>query len=225
LDHLRVTPSTLVEEVRKKLKEAIFTGLLKPGDRLIEADLCNSLGVSRPALREAIRGLHAERLCEITPHKGAHIPILTWNDAEQIYHTRALLEGEAAALCAANISNDGIDDLEVALQRFGEAVNIDDPYQKVEATAQFYSNILKHSGNAVIEEVLLSLLARVTFLRARSMSVHGRSKQSFIEMKKMLSAIKKRDPELARLAARDHVLKAKEAARVSYFADVSRANS
>jgi DNA-binding GntR family transcriptional regulator len=225
LDHLRVTPKTLVEEVRKQLKEAIFTGLLKPGDRLIEAELCASLGVSRPALREAIRGLHAERLCEITPHKGAQIPILSWDDAQQIYHARALLEGEAAALCAINISNEGIKELGAALQKFGEAVHVHDPYQQVEATALFYSTILKHSGNTVIEEMLQGLLARVSFLRARSMSIDGRSQQSYIEMETMLSAITQRDPDLARAAAKDHVLKAKEAARSSYFADEAQSSS
>jgi DNA-binding GntR family transcriptional regulator len=219
LDHLRVTPRTLVEGVREKLKEAIFTGLLKPGDRLIESELCISLGVSRPALREAIRGLHAERLCEITPNKGAQIPVLSWDDAQQIYHTRALLEGEAAALCAINISSDGIKELDSALQKFGEAVHVHDPYLQVEATAFFSSNILKYSGNNVIEEMLQGLLARVSFLRARSMSTDGRPQQSYIEMQKMFSAIKKRDPDLARSAAKDHVAKAREAARSSYFAN------
>ena len=114
LENFRVTSITLVEEVRRKLKEAIFTGVLKPGDRLIELELSASLGVSRPILREAIRGLQAERLCEITPHRGAQIPILSWTEAEQIYYTRALLEGEAAALCATNISNKAVDDLHSA---------------------------------------------------------------------------------------------------------------
>lgn len=219
LDHLRVTPRTLVEGVREKLKEAIFTGLLKPGDRLIESELCSSLGVSRPALREAIRGLHAERLCEITPNKGAQIPILSWENAQQIYDTRALLEGEAAALCAVNINNEGIEELGAALQTFAEAVNVQDPYQQVEATGLFYSNILRFSGNAVIEEMLQGLHARVSFLRARSMSIEGRSRQSYIEMEKIFFAIKQHDPDLARSAAKEHVAKARESARSTYFAN------
>src|SRR5437763_4551482 len=94
LAQLRVTPKSLVEEVKTKLKQAIFMGLLKPGDRLIEAELCASLGVSRPALREAIRGLEAEKLCETAPHRGAQVPVLSWKDAENLYHVRSLVECE-----------------------------------------------------------------------------------------------------------------------------------
>lgn len=217
LAQLRVTPRSLVEEVKTKLKQAIFMGLLKPGDRLIEVELCASLGVSRPALREAIRGLEAEKLCEITPHRGTQIPVLTWKDAEALYHVRSLVECEAVALCAMNISDEGIAKLHIALDRFGEAARKVDPYQRVEATTEFYSVILKYSGNAVIEEILMRLLARVNFLRARSMSVEGRARQSYIEMAAIFDAIKKRDHKAARLAAETHVFQARETARSSYF--------
>lgn len=217
LAQLRVTPKSLVEEVKIKLKQAIFRGLLKPGDRLIEAELCSSLGVSRPALREAMRGLEAERLCEITPHRGAMIPILSWRDAEALYHVRSLVECEAVALCASNITHEGISQLKDALDHFNEAARGADPFQRVEATTEFYSVILKYSGNSVIEEILMHLLARVNFLRSRSMSVEGRAKQSQVEMAAIYSAIKKRDPKAARRAAETHVLKARENARTSYF--------
>ncbi len=217
LAQLRVMPKSLVEEVKTKLKQAIFMGLLKPGDRLVEAELCASLGVSRPALREAIRGLEAERLCEITPHRGAQIPVLSWKHAEDLYHVRSLVECEAVALCAQNITDDGVAKLEAALNRFSDAIRKADPYQRVEATTEFYSVILKFSGNTVIEEVLLGLLARVNFLRARSMSVEGRAKQSYAEMATIHEAIKNRDPKKARLAAETHVLNARETARRSFF--------
>lgn len=192
-------------------------GLLKPGDRLVEAELCASLGVSRPALREAIRGLEAEKLCEITPHRGAQIPVLSWRDAEELYHVRSLVECEAVALCAANINADGVIALKKALDRFGEAARKADGYQRVDATTEFYSVILKSSGNSVIEGILMGLLARVNFLRARSMSVDGRSKQSYAEMVAIYEAIRMKDPKAARLAAQTHVAKARETARSSYF--------
>lgn len=216
LSHLRVKPKTLVEEIKQKLREAIFTGLLTPGDRLIESELCESLGVSRPVLREAIRGLQAERLCEITPHRGAMIPILTWESAEQIYHVRALLEGEAAALCAANISDAELKNLGVKLKQFGEAVATHDPYQRVEATTQFYEIILRSSRNTIIEEVLLGLVARVNFLRSQSMSRPGRARKSYIEMKAIFDAIKARNPQQARATSKAHVLRAQEAARIVF---------
>jgi DNA-binding GntR family transcriptional regulator len=216
LTGLRVTPKTLVEETKQMLREAIFTGRLKPGDRLVEVDLSSSMGVSRPVVREAIRGLHAERLCEIAPHRGAQVPILSWENAENIYHVRSLLESEAVALCAANITDAGVVDLEEKLKKFGEAVAKHDEYQRVEATTQFYSTILRYCGNSVVEEVLLGLLARVNFLRAQSMSNPGRSKKSYVEMKAILDAIKARNPDQARAAARAHVERARESAKIIF---------
>jgi DNA-binding GntR family transcriptional regulator len=219
LAQLRVTPKSLVEEVKTKLKQAIFMGLLKPGDRLIETELCASLGVSRPALREAIRGLEAEKLCEIAPHRGAQVPTLSWKHAEDLYHVRSLMECEAVALCAVNITDDGIVQLQASLDRFKEATRRSDPYERVDATTEFYSVILKCSGNAVIEEILMGLLARVNFLRARSMSIEGRAEQSYVEMDAIHDAIKVRDPKAARIAAERHVFNARETARSSYFSE------
>ncbi|WP_454918854.1 GntR family transcriptional regulator [Xanthobacter sediminis] len=217
LSHLRVSPKTLVEEVMQKLRMAIFTGLLKPGDRLIESELCVSLGVSRPALREAIRALQAERLCEITPHRGAQIPVLSWQDAQDIYHVRELLEGEAAALCAANISDEGIAAMKSALEKFGDAVRSFESYERVEATSLFYSILLKHAKNRVIEEIILGLLARINFLRSRSMSLPERARHSQREMEAIFTAIEARDPQAARAAAIQHVANARDAAWNAYI--------
>lgn len=217
LSQLRISPRTLVEEVIQKLRMAIFTGLLKPGDRLVEAELCVSLGVSRPALREAIRALQAERLCEITPHRGAQIPVLTWNDAQEIYHVRELLEGEAAALCAVNISDDGIGEMKQALSQFSDAVKSFEAYKRVEATSLFYAILLKYAKNRVIEEILLGLLARINFLRSRSMSLPERARHSQKEMEAIYRAIRARDPLAARTAAVRHVANAREAARNAFI--------
>src|SRR5512138_1076944 len=95
---LEVFPRTVRQEAVEKLRAAILAGRFQPGDRLVEADLCKVLGVSRPSLREALRSLEAERLIAIVPNRGPQIPIVSWTEAEEIYHVRALLEGEAAAL-------------------------------------------------------------------------------------------------------------------------------
>mgnify|MGYP002622003932 CR=1 FL=1 len=219
LGDIRVAPRLLVDDVVQKLKEVIFSGGLRPGDRLVETDLSVSLGVSRPLLREAIRTLQAERLCVVTPHKGAHIPVLSWQDAEHIYDVRMLLEGEACALCAQAITQEELSELADALAHFGAAVDAEARFRRVEATTQFYAVILRASRNPVIEELLLGLLARVNFLRARSMDRPGRAKFSHAEMEDILRAIRERDAERAREAAIRHVRNAKAAAREAFLPD------
>lgn len=213
---LRIDRKSVQEGVVEKLREAILTGVFKPGDRLVEADLCASLGVSRPSLREALRNLQAERLVDIIPNRGPQIPILSWRDAEEIYSVRAILEGEAAALCAAAISDEGLVELYNALGVVRAAIKKEDPVERVRASALFYGVMLHSCGNSIIEQLLGTLLARVNFLRARSMSLPGRAEKSFSEVNAIYLAIKRRDPEAARKAATQHVVKARHAAQKAF---------
>ena len=216
LGDIRMSPRLLVDDVAQKMRELIFSGALRPGDRIVETDLSKLLGVSRPLLREAIRTLQAERLCIVTPHRGAHIPMLEWTDAVKIYDVRELLEGEACALCATAIREDELRELEQALMRFGDAVSAEAPVDRVEATRQFYAIILRACGNPIIEELLQGLLARVSFLRAQSMHRPGRAPFSYAEMNAIYEAIRDRDADHAREAAIRHVRNARDAARAAF---------
>jgi len=108
------------------LRNAILAGQFAPGARLVEAELCRLLGVSRPSVREALRQLEAERLVVITPFKGPAVARIEWPEAEQIYEVRALLEGQAAFLFATRATCGQWGAIRLALKRFGEAVRDDD---------------------------------------------------------------------------------------------------
>jgi DNA-binding GntR family transcriptional regulator len=213
---LKVSPNTTQQLSVKKLRQAILAGLFKPGDRLIEADLCRMLGVSRPSVREALRSLEAERLVVIIPNKGPQIPIISWDQAEQIYQVRALLEGEAAALSAQRVGAEDLSVMRQALKDFARSVRSEDAEGRVDATARFYDVILNSCGNAVICEILQGLHARVNFLRWRSMSRPGRAKFSLRELKDILQALEDHDAVAARAAAVKHTEMARRAAKEAY---------
>jgi DNA-binding FadR family transcriptional regulator len=103
-----------------------------------------------------------------------------------------------------------------ALAAFARATRASDGKGRLEATAEFYAVILERCGNRIIEETLQGLLARINFLRARSMSRPGRAKLSLQEMRKILAAIEQGDPAAAREAAADHTRQAHRAARAIY---------
>ncbi|HMN70253.1 MAG TPA: GntR family transcriptional regulator [Rhodoblastus sp.] len=213
---LRIAPRTVQQEVLEKLRHAILSGMFQPGNRLVESQLCGSLGVSRPSLREALRSLQAERLIEIVPNRGPQIPVLSWRDAEEIYEVRELLEGEAAARCAQTIEDDEIVALKECVDSFRRAVKQEDPAEQVEMANRFFAIILRNCGNKIIEEVEAGLLARVTFLRARSMSMPDRVKKSYNEMNAIYVAIRDRDPRMARKSAQEHVANARNAAKKAF---------
>jgi DNA-binding GntR family transcriptional regulator len=171
------------------------------------------MSVSRTSVREALRRLEAERLIVIVPNKGPSVAKITWEEAEQIYQMRALLEGEAAATFAPRATPGDIKKMRMALNAFAEAAADNNPIGRLSATGQFYEVMLAECGNQIIREMLHGLLARINFLRARSMSRPDRARYSLAEMRRILAAIQKRDGVLARKAAVDHVNAACLAAR------------
>lgn len=210
---LKVAPQTVHIQTATKLRDAILTGYFKPGARLVEANLCELMNVSRTSVREALRRLEAERLIVIIPNRGPSVAKISWEEAEQIYQVRAMLEGEAAAMFATRASRDDLKKMRAALDAFAEAAAENDAMGRLNATSQFYEVMLGGCGNQVIREMLDHLVARINFLRARSMSRPDRSRYSLAEMRRILSAIQKKDVDLARKAAVDHVNAACLAAR------------
>lgn len=210
---LKIAPQTVQIQTVNKLRDAILSGFFRPGQRLVEADLCEMMKVSRTSVREALRCLAAERLITIVPNRGPSVTEITWEEARQIYDARAILEGEVAALLAERATLEQKREMRSALAAFIEAEENEDAMGRLTSTSRFYDVMLRGCGNRVIGEMLQGLVARINFLRARSMSLPGRAKYSASEMRRILRAIEKRDAAGARVAAVEHVRNACAAAK------------
>lgn len=221
---LRITPVTIQAQTAGKLRDAILDGVFKPGERLLEADLCRKMGVSRTSVREALRQLEAERLVTIIPNRGPSVALLTWSEAEAIYEARELLEGEAAARFAERATSSQISQAKAALADFDRAVTMDDALGRLASTQRFYDLIIQGCGNPVIGEMLQGLFARINFLRARSMSLVGRGKLSSTEMWRIYAAIESHDSRAASAAAVQHVKSASAAAREVFAQENAKVN-
>jgi DNA-binding GntR family transcriptional regulator len=212
-----VRPSVPLRELAaEKLKEAIVMGLIKPGERLVEATLAKRMGVSRPSIREALSQLAAEKLVTMTPNRGPSVATISWDDAAQIYSVRNLLEGEAAFLFAQRAKKADLVLMARALRDFERAIAHLDTAKLLSSTEDFYQVILDGCGNRILVEILQGLNARIGVLRFRSMSRAGRARHSHSEMIAMLLAFEQRDPQAARQATSYHVSAAAAAARESF---------
>src|ERR1700748_2654106 len=109
-----VRPETLRHQVEHVIRQAIMSGRFAPGARLIERELCETLGVSRTSVREALRRLEAKNLVRTVPHKGPVVAVISRQEASELYALRGLLEGFAAYEFA-RIASDA------AIASFGEA--------------------------------------------------------------------------------------------------------
>ena len=199
-------------QAAQSLREAIFTGRLAPGAKLVETTLCELLDVSRPSIREAMRQLEAEKLVTIIPFRGPFVARMTVDSARQLYEVRAILEAQAAATAAKLATPDDLKEMAAALAEFAVAVRSKDAFARLRHTDQFYAAVFRAAGNVVLVEVLEGLQARINYLRYRSMSSPDRAESSLQEMNDILKAIRARSGDRAARAARLHVERARDTA-------------
>ena len=98
-------PPSLRDQIASQLRASIVDGTLKPGTRLVERELCEQMGVSRPSVREAMRQLENEGLITNLPNRGPIVVVVTQKAAANIYQVRSAIEGLAARLFARNASD------------------------------------------------------------------------------------------------------------------------
>ena len=160
--------------------------------------------------------MEAEKLITIVPNAALSFLLFRGKRPKKYIKVRAVLEGEAAASFAKRATAADIKAMREALKRFNTANKTGNVFGRLNTTSQFYEVILSGCGNRVIQDILQGLVARITFLRMRSMSKVGRAAFSAREMKKILLAVQAGDAKAARSAAVQHVIQACEAARLMY---------
>jgi GntR family transcriptional regulator, trigonelline degradation regulator len=198
----------LREQVLDVLRREIVELRLQPGQRLVERELIERLGVSRTTVREALRELAAEGLVTSIPQKGSIVAVPSMKEASEVYEVRALLEGAAARQFAERASEVHVAALKGAFFAIASAANDDDPKALLIAKDAFYEVLFDGCDNSIIRQVIGGLHARVAVLRAASLQVSGRPAESVREIGAILEAVEKRDGEAAATAASFHVRQA-----------------
>jgi GntR family transcriptional regulator, trigonelline degradation regulator len=212
---------TLRELTLEKMREAILSLQFQPGDRLIERQLCEHLGVSRTIVREVLRHLESEGLVQTLPHKGPIVAKPTVAEMQQIYELRALLEGLAARTCAELKDQQTIAALEKALKDIRKAYASRDANQHVlQATTVFYHTLFHAAGKTVAWGIESSLNARMNHLRAITINTPNRNRSGPAAMEAIVNAIRQGKPDAAYKACVDHVAEASRLAQ-EYLASSS----
>ena len=204
----------LREQVSDILRTEIVEMRLRPGQRLVERELIERLGVSRTTIREALRHLSAEGLVTTIPQKGAIVAVPSWKEAAEVYEVRALLEGAAARELAERASVSQVKALRRAFGVVERRAAEDDARGLLAAKGHFYEVFFDGAGNATIRKIIEGLQARVAVLRAASL--HGcraDPQQSVVEISAIVDAVERRDPAAAAAAAAFHV---RQAARTAF---------
>ncbi|MBE9637237.1 MULTISPECIES: GntR family transcriptional regulator [Roseobacteraceae] len=204
--------ATLRSMVEDNLRKAIASGTFKPGQRMIERDLCERIGVGRTSIREALRQLEAEGLVVSYPHKGPVVASFSAEEVRQLYVIRAELEGFCGREFARHGSREDIAKLIRAVDAFDRAAQGDDQEALIETKTHFYDVLAQGAGNIYVTQFLTSLHNRITLLRVSSMRQPGRLPESVREIRLISEAIAAGEPERAEAACKQHI---ENAARVA----------
>jgi DNA-binding GntR family transcriptional regulator len=200
------------QQVAASFRNAILNGRFKPGVRLIEKELCELTGASRTSVREALRQLETEGLVEVVPNKGPIVASISPEQARSIYEVRGALESLAGALFARCASDEQMVRLESAVENVATAYNSGDIEDILKTKDAFYAILLEGANNEIVPSFLGMLQARISLLRRVSLGQPLRLAESIKEIRAIMVALKKRDPDAAAAACRRHVENAADAA-------------
>ncbi len=196
---------SLRERVTASLRDAILNGELKPGQKLVERELCARLAISRTLLREALPQLQAEGLIRCVAHKGPSVASVDADEAKSIYAVRRALEGLAAQEFACNASDELVDELRAQLIALQQPEAASSLRNLLVAKTGFYSVLYKGCGNPVLSQILTQLNNRIMLYKRLSLTVTGRLARAIEELEAVVAAIEARDPDSARELCEIHV--------------------
>ncbi len=203
----KINHSTLSKQVVREVRLQIFSGALKPGERVVEAEIAAAMGISRGPVREALAELEKEGLVITSPRKGTYVKSFELSDIEEIYTLRALLEGFAVSLALDRLQEQDLDYLRDLLNQIVEMAEKKDVIEVSRLNMQFHKKIMELSNHKRLYDTWQSLLAQTQMLSAMTTEYYT----SLIDIKKsheiLLDALVTGDRDHIKKSFEHHILK------------------
>ncbi|GGX84321.1 transcriptional regulator [Litchfieldella qijiaojingensis] len=201
----RITTPSLAEEAYQALHRLIVRGRLAPGERLVEPELCEQLGISRTPLREAVKLLAADGLVTLRRNRNAQVSLIDAKELEHLFEVEAGLESLAVGLAAKRMTNTEIKRLEAMQERLERLLDKGDRDAYFELNQRIHAHLVAGARNPVLEETHRRLLGRLERARYLALDRIGRWQESTEEHREILEALKARDGERASRLLASHV--------------------
>jgi DNA-binding GntR family transcriptional regulator len=195
----------LRELVSEHIREAIINGVFSPGERLMEIQMADEMGVSRTPVREALRMLEMEGFVVMIPRRGTYVSNMSIKDINDVYEIRISLDTLAAGLAAERITDAELEELQRLLVKVGNAIESNNMSKIVEADIEFHDVLYKASRNERLRNIINNLREQITVIRGVSMRYPGRLKDTQEEHRRLVESIAARNVEKSQEAARIHL--------------------
>lgn len=200
---------SLKDQVYRRLRDAIAEGVLAPGDRLVEQELAEQLGVSRTPVREALQKLANEGLVSMLPRRGVVVESLSADDVDEIFRIREVLEGLAGYLAATRADEAVLAHMDAIVAESAAANQKGDEEAVVELNRRFHELVVAASKSARLEELIHIVLSQISHYRQMTMTSSSRRDAAVPEHKKIVEALRRRDPADAEACLREHARNAR----------------
>jgi GntR family transcriptional regulator, transcriptional repressor for pyruvate dehydrogenase complex len=232
-----VRTSRLYEQIVQQIEESVLNGSLKPGDQLpAERELAQRLGVSRTAVREAVKALREKGLVEAYSGRGTFITDGTTNAARQSFdlmvkigqqegsshlaELRLILEPGIAAMAAMRIEEEHLAAMREAVAVMDRSHK--DPEAYIEADLDFHLALAEAAANPLILSLIDSIVALLREQRLKIFNVEGGPQRGQAHHKRILEAMERRDSEMARAAMAAHLEQVRDDSQASSGSEPSR---
>lgn len=192
-------------QVAERLRVLIDSGELAPGTRLNEIELCNTMGVSRTPLREAIRSLATEGLIELQPNRGAIVSIVSQEDVTEILPIMASLEGLGGRLAAMHMNQSKIAQVRKIHDQMIAHYKNNEVAEYFETNRLIHELITEGSGNQTLVDTINSLSAKVRRARFTAQMTKESWAKAVSEHEEMIAALEAQDPDRLEAILVQHV--------------------
>src|SRR5580698_9645092 len=224
-----VRNARLYEQIVQQIEESVLNGSLKPGDQLpAERDLAQRLGVSRTAVREAVKTLREKGLVEAYSGRGTFVTDGTSQAARQSFdlmvkigqqegsphlaELRLILEPGIAAMAAERVEDEDLTAMRDAVAVMERSQK--DPEAYIEADLDFHLALAEAVANPLILSLIDSIVGLLREQRIKIFNVEGGPQRGQFHHKRILEAMERRDPEMARSAMRAHLEQVRQDSRI-----------
>ncbi|WP_238016972.1 GntR family transcriptional regulator [Dactylosporangium sp. AC04546] len=195
----------LSDQIYTAIRADIVAGTLTPGERLVEAEMARSFGVSQAPVRDALRRLAHEGLVLQLPRRGTYVAELSDEQARRSYLVREALEAVAAREFCAHAPDEALEALQASVERMFEASRAGDRPGVIEADVAFHRSVFELSGNPLLPRMWTLVEPVLRGFTAISNMVYFAEDEVARSHLPLLDVFRDRDAEKAARLAQEHV--------------------
>jgi DNA-binding GntR family transcriptional regulator len=202
---MKFKKATYHVQIADMLRDMIMTGKLKEGDKVNEGKLCETMGISKTPMREALRVLSVEGLIRLVPNRGAFVTKPEFEEVAEMFDVMSLLEGFCAREACEKMTAKDFSRLEKLHAQLEENFERHDQEEYIRINNQYHSFVQEIAGNRTLNQIVDGLRKKILLYRFQSLNLPHRFTSSIREHRDLLEAFRERNHSRAETLMREHL--------------------